>query len=376
MMETMNAGGFEFDGLRARGESQHAADLEWLEEFLCPQFQRVDPAGASCVVRFTRDPQRYEDLLEQSNAVVVREIDCFALDQQVIRLPSWSTDGVLCIHDTKFQCIYVLDRASSTVEIIASTRRRGPRIPAMRVLREFAMNHSLGQGHLFIHGSAVAIGSSGIVIAGPSGAGKTTLLMHLLSLGNTAYMSNDRVLARHTPEGVMLAGMPAITTLRSSTLDMYPAIREALTTSPWNHYRTISESEQDASPIKSWSDARYGLTPAQFCRLMGVESVASGMAKVVLMPKQTHQPGHITLTRLTPDVVEQRLREAIFGIGCWSHESNLFALPADRAVIPAAELHRRCNVFAASVPVFECGLGLQAYEDPERTRELLSAISG
>jgi hypothetical protein len=83
----------------------------------------------------------------------------------------------------------------------------------------------------------------------------------------------------------------------------------------------------------------------------------------------------MTLTRLTPDVVEQRLHKAIFGIGCWSHETNLFALPADRAVIPAPELHRRCGVFAASLPVFECGLGLQAYTDPERTRVLLASLS-
>jgi energy-coupling factor transporter ATP-binding protein EcfA2 len=269
----------------------------------------------------------------------------------------------------------MFDAATSAVDIVASTSRRGLRVPAMRVLREFAMNHSLSRGHLFIHGSAVALGESGILIAGPSGSGKTTLLMHLLSLGGAAYLSNDRVLARSVREGVRLSGMPAINTLRTSTLEMYPAVRETLVKSHWNHHRTIQESEQDSTPIKPWSDARYGLTPAQFCRLMGVESRASAIATAVLLPRQTHQPGHMTLTRLTPDVVEQRLHKAIFGIGCWSHETNLFALPADRAVIPATELRRRSGVFAASLPVFECGLGLQAYTDPDRTRALLSALS-
>jgi hypothetical protein len=377
MTDEITAGGFEFDGLRARAESSHAADLEWLEEFLCPQFQRVDAASASCVVRFTRDPLRFEFLLESRRSTSESVIDCFALDQQVIRLPSWTgPGGATCILDEKFHSVYVLDSASSEIEIVASTMRRGPRIPAMRVLREFAMNHSLGQGHLFIHGSAVAIGEAGILIAGPSGAGKTTLLLHLLSLGNAVYLSNDRVLARSGPEGMLLTGMPAITTLRSSTLDLYPSVREALTRSPWNHYRTISESEQAATPIRPWTDARYGLTPAQFCRLMGVQSRATAVAKVVLMPRQTHGPGHITLTRLTPDAVEHRLRAAIFGIGCWSHETNVFALPADRTVVPAQELHRRCHRFAATLPVFDCALGQQAYDDPAATQALLAEWSG
>ena len=369
--------GFEFDGLRAGAASSFASDLDWLEEFLCPQFQRVDAAAATCVVQFTRDPLRFADLSNTRADAEEKVIDCFVLDQQVIRLPSWhGPDGAFYILDAKFHCVYVVDSARSTVEIVASTRRRGPRIPAMRILREFAMNHSLSQGRLFIHGAAVGIGASesGVLIAGPSGSGKTTLLMHLLSLADASYVSNDRVMVRPGPRGPLLTGMPAITTLRSTTLDHYPAIRSALTGSPFNHQRTIAESEEAAVPIKPWSDSRYGLTPAQFCRLMGVPSRAQVSPKAVLVPRHTQSPGHISLKRLSPDTAERRLGEAIFGVGCWSHETNVFALPDDRAVISADELHRRCHQFAASLPVFECELGLQAYDDPASTRDLLDHL--
>ena len=370
-------GGFEFDGLRARVESSNPADLEWLDEFLCPQFGRIEGTGASCTVRFTQDRPRFERLVASRQPAAEQVIDCFALDQQVIRLPSWDgPDGARCILDEKFHCVYVIDADSSAVEIVASTTRRGPRIPAMRVIREFAMNHSLNRGHLFIHGSAVAVGESGIVIAGPSGSGKTTLLMHLLSLGDTTYVSNDRVLVRSLPEGSLLAGMPAITTLRSTTLDLYPSVHRLLTDSCFNHQRTIGECKQAAIPIAPWSDGRYGLTPAQFCRLMGVRSRATAFAKVVLMPRQTHRPGQIELQRLHPGAVARHLRESIFGIGCWLHETNVFALPADRAVTAADELQRRCRRLASSLPVFECRLGMQAYDDPSASRALVAGLLG
>ena len=108
---------------------------------------------------------------------------------------------------------------------------------------------------------------------------------------------------------------------------------------------------------------------------MGVRSRATAEARFVLIPRQTHQPGHITLTALPPDEVERRLLGAIFGIGCWEHETNVFALPGDRTVIDAEELRRRCRRFAASLPVFDCALGQNAYEDASATHDLLARLA-
>lgn len=374
----MPAAGFEFDGLRASATSPRPEDLVWLEEFLCPQFARTGHADAMCTVRMVYDPERLAALQTSPRSATARELDCFALDQQVVRLPTWQEpDGTLCIVDAKFDVAYLFDAAASRVDIVAAARRPRSRVPAMRVLREFAMNHSLAAGHLFIHGSAVALGDAGIVVAGPTTSGKTTLLVHLLSLGGTTYVSNDRVLVQLTTQGPRCRGMPAITTLRSSTLDFHPTLRQALLTSPFNHRATIAESIEQARPIQPWEDGRFGLTPAQFCRLMGVDAQATAQARAVLLPKKTNRNGTMVLRRLSPAESERRLQAAIFGIGCWTRASNLFAVPDDRAVTPAHELRRRVRLLVSDIPVFECELGLQAYGDPTATRarleDLLSA---
>lgn len=372
----------EFDGLRLRAESAFTEDLQWLREFLCPQFQLVDGATpAACAVRLVRDVRRFVALERQRQAAreQAREhlLDCFALDQHVIRLPQWEgPGGEWNIYDDKFHAVYVIDRAAMRVEIVATTRQRSPRVAAMRVLREFAMNHSLAQGHLILHGSAFAVGGDGTVIAGPTRSGKTTLLTHLLSLGHTAYVANDRVLVREQPHGYSLRGMPAITTLRSTTLDMYPAIREQLVHRPWNHRLTIAESAEAGTPIQMWEDARYGLTPTQFCTLLGVESRGETRFARLLLPRQTRRPGGITLRRLTPDEALPRLEEAIFGIGCWAHERNVFALPGEEEVPTADELRARSRRLAGRLPVLECLLGKQAYEDAGATRRLLADLPG
>jgi len=82
----------------------------------------------------------------------------------------------------------------------------------------------------------------------------------------------------------------------------------------------------------------------------------------------------MTCTRLAPALVEQRLHEAIFGIGCWSHVENVFARPGEDAVVPSDELLRRCSTFAAQVPAYVVELGLQAYDDAAATRDMLERL--
>lgn len=375
MSRADHAIGLDWDGLRIRVESDQAADLEWLEEFLCPQLERTDDAGADYVVRLTNDDARHAELLAHRPAAADRAVDAFALDQQVIRLPAWpGSDGGRHLFDEKFGVVYVVRATGDRAEVVAPGHPPGPRIPAMRVIREVAMNHSFARGHVFIHGSAVAMEDAGIVVAGPTTSGKTTLLIHLLRLGNTAYVSNDRLRVREANPAPLLRGMPTITTLRATTLDFHPALRDRLLTSTYRHRRTIAESEREGVPATPWNDGRYGLSPAQFCRLLDVPSRATAAARVVLLPRKTNRPGHMTCTRLDPVEVERRLHDAIFGIGCWSHAENVFARPGEAAVVPVDELLRRCSAFAAQVPAFDVELGLQAYDDPAATRALLEGL--
>ena len=70
--------------------------------------------------------------------------------------------------------------------------------------------------------------SAGFLIAGASGAGKTSLLIHVLSAGNTDYLSNDRVLVSLGACPPQFRGMPTITALRSTTLDLFPQLKRSV----------------------------------------------------------------------------------------------------------------------------------------------------
>lgn len=378
MTESPSSGCFEFDGLRILVESDDPADLTWLEEFLCPQFELFASGRGDCCVRLCRDGKRFAQLAASRGGRGADEqvVDCFALDQQVIALPRWQAPGAgPCIFDEKFRTFYVVEPDSSRVDIIGAPDGRGPRIPAMRVIREFGMNRGLARGGLFVHGSSFVAGDTGVLIAGPSWAGKTTLLIHFLTRAKTAYLSNDRVLVSMGDDGTTLRGMPAIVTLRSTTLDHFPRLGRSLVESSYSHKATLAESGRRTEPIRAWGDGRYGLTPAQFCALLGAPSERSARAAAVLMPQQTHRPGGIALTRLTPDVAATRLHDAIFGIGCWAHEANIFALPGDRSRASVPELKRRCRELAGRVPFFLCELGEQAYEDLDSATSVLDRLS-
>jgi energy-coupling factor transporter ATP-binding protein EcfA2 len=364
---------FEYDGLVLRLVCDEPADLEWVEEFLTPQFGIGDGGDEDTSARLSRDGERFRELLAGRDGSAVRERECFVLDQRVIRLPTWERGETLVILEEDRKVAYLVHAASNHTEVVAPHGARA-RVPIMRLIREFAMNHGLAAGKLFVHASSVVHRGAGLVIAGPSGSGKTSLLIHLLGLDGTDYLSNDRVLVTQQDTETRLRGMPTITTLRTTTLDLFPQLSEDLRGCTFRHRLTLRESEGQTGPPRPWSDGRIGLSPTQFCTLLGARSVAGAPATAFLFPRRTGRSGGMRLTRIPPEEARSLLEQAIFGIGCWSHRARIFALEKDRAVPTAPELIERCTRLTRQVPCFNCDVGPDAYERPEATRAALERL--
>jgi HprK-related kinase B len=94
----------------------------------------------------------------------------------------------------------------------------------------------LRRGHLLLHASAVSWNGCTVALAGPPGVGKSTAALHLVEEG-FRFLSNDRVLAKVTADGVEVLGYPKQPRVNPGTLLHHPRLalllkpeeREALT---------------------------------------------------------------------------------------------------------------------------------------------------
>lgn len=75
----------------------------------------------------------------------------------------------------------------------------------------------LNRGALLFHASGVSLNGKGMMIAGFSGMGKSTLALHLVSAG-CSMVSNDRVLVKNTPDGLMMYGVPKLPRVNPGTI--------------------------------------------------------------------------------------------------------------------------------------------------------------
>ena len=61
-----------------------------------------------------------------------------------------------------------------------------------------------GDGSTFMHGTAVAFGSAGLLITGRTGAGKSSLALELMALG-ASLVADDHVVLTRKPEGLLMS---------------------------------------------------------------------------------------------------------------------------------------------------------------------------
>jgi hypothetical protein len=367
---------FAYNGLTIRVYSGNPSHLSWLEEFLSPQFQLLGEGTSECIVSLTADDQLFKEVFRRGARSDGGRVDCFALDSNLVRLPLWQSLGPdQIIFDPQFRVFYIIRPDCAEAEMLTLANNLAARISLMRVTREFAMSHSHRAGCLIIHGSAFVVGDRGVIIAGPKRAGKTTLLIHALQGGAAAYLSNDRVVASFDGTAPMLRGMPTVVTVRRQTLEMFPDLLDRLLERSYRSRLSLGEiREAQLRPVQPDQDGNYYLSPAQFCDLLQVASVAQAQAEALVFPQVTGRSGSIELERLSSKAAAVRLADCLFSSHSMQKVSAVFALSGSGAIPDRAMLEGLCLRLTSQVRCFECRLGDDAYRSAGSAARLIHDV--
>lgn len=364
---------FEYCQLKIRVASQDQRDLIWLREFLRPSFREKREGSSDWNVRVLSDWEKHKDLLSRGAHDSEKYLDCFLLDSRMVRLPLWkSGTNEKIVFDQAFKVFYGVRRKENEAVILAPTNRPWQRrIPLMRVVRELAMNHSVESGGITIHGSALRVDGTGILIAGPKGAGKTTLLIHMLRQTSAEYISNDRVVVFVRNGRPVMQGMPTIVTANESTLKMFGSLEERLTSSFYNPCLSLKESRSRLLGTISLDDkGQYNLSPAQFREFLDVGATRKSKLEVLLFPRITNGNGGIRLKPLTFGKAAQRLRSSFFRAHSPCKISNVFTSSLTESSETEKELEKFSDLIIKVVRCYDCFLGKKAYSGPDLTESL------
>jgi hypothetical protein len=354
-----------FGDLTVAADADDPRHLGWLREFLVPDFRTEDHGEVDCSVLVVEDAARYRDALGGGPAEDAPLLECFALGSSVVRLPVLDeAGGRTRVADAQFDAVYEIEPASSRVVILTTPGNARVRASLLRVVREFAMNHSHGRG-LFLHASAVATERGALVVAGPKAAGKTTLLTYLLSHGAGHYLSNDRVLVVEAEGGALLRNMPTVISVRPPTLELCPGFGERLMRSGFTSYLlTLDEARaREGEPVVTNQFGNYFLSPAQYRRLLDAPQRTEARPRALVFPVISERVETFEIEEIPREEILARLPDALLGAGDWRKGPEAFAIPGDRPAPDPADLESRAARFAASVRAYECRLGPDAYRD-------------
>lgn len=347
--------------------------LDWLEEFMCPDFVPGPPGPAGHAVRLEIDSARYLELRRAGPDAGGAQLDCFALESSTVRLPLWrSASDALTLFDAEYRVFYVVSADRREIRLIAPRFGLSVRNSLMRVVRELGMIGTERAGGLVLHGAAVLLGGQGLVFAGPKKAGKTSLLLHLLSQPGVEYVANDRVVVTAHGDGAMLRGLPTIVTVRERTARLFPELERRLARSGFHAWSTLAEAARRPRIGRPGRHAAWTLSPAQLATIMGVGRTPAGPLRALVFPRVAGGPGGLELRRLGSAEVLDRLAGVLFRSQWPTRRAEMLGKP-DEAV-PAEAGQRACRQLAAAIPGFECALGRDAFRGPKSAFDVLAGV--
>ena len=354
--------GLDYDGLHIAVHCVPGHHLRWLAEFLAPAFAVGQWDRSDWCVTVHEDEARYDAIARRGPQPGAAPVACFALDKDWVCLPRWrSADGVRTVVDESACVAYEVDTLDRCVALVTPPGKLTVRTALMRVVRELAMHHARERGGLLLHAAALAVGSRGLILAGEKNAGKTTLLVNLLRHTAARYVSNDRVLVSLATSPPSLHGMPTIVSVRPGTLGFFPQLEEALQASGFHYRLTLQEAAGSETARPSSNDKRYGLSPAGFCALLGVERLGACQASAVVFPQIADDERTIRVRQLDEAEAAERLTRAVFGVAAAHQMEQLLGETGELRVGDAA-VTRSIVQLVAAVPCFECRLGRRAYD--------------
>ena len=363
-----------YDGLAVRVESPERASLAWLREFLTPAFSLAEATTVDRFVELIVDDRGYADILARGQRVS-RQFECFALDRGTIRLPLWATTPTeRLLYDGACRVFYCIDADAARVRVVSAALNLAARFALMRVVREFAMNAARTAPRLLIHGAAFALSVGGVILAGTKAAGKTSLLIHALRCGGARFVSNDRVVVALDDTEPVLRGMPTVVTIRPQTLTLFPDLQTPLLKSGYDHRLALGESAPaGARTAPPRPLCPIDLSPAQFCRQLGVDMCGHSPLRALVFPTLTRAHADLRIRRLSPQAAAERLDDVLFGAEPCSATSEVFTVP-ESTLLDRARLQALASTLIARVPALECELGPEAYQKSGALAELINRV--
>jgi hypothetical protein len=333
----------------------------WLGEFLAPWFEVDAPGGGEFAVLLTSSAPAVAALERRQAAATCHPVACFALDSQVVSLPSWAEDGGgTVIADSGRNCFYRIRGRS--VEVIARPGLRRVRVGLMRVVREIAAARMLAQGNVLdFHTAAFAVGKRAVLLVGPKGGGKTTLLISVLASGRVALIANDRVLVDVSRSPGQAVGVPTLVSLRDGTLRLFPNLRSGFPKCPARLHTGELESQEAAALEDDDAPPVFVLSPAQLARRLGVPTARGAQIAAVVFPEICSAAEARSLDPVTPAEGATRLRKCLYGSRSGSRSLTVFEEIVGARLGRLGERDILLDRLAASVPLFRCRLGRDAY---------------
>ena len=364
---------FSYEGISVGASSKNEEDIRWLSEFLDPCF--ADQTGCPDIeVRLEIDRQKFEKLLKYGPGH--GSINAYILDTSILSFPIWNTPGPEQVfYEQKHELFYLVE--GHQIVLLNKIYDRRSRICLMRVIREFAMGMAQKTGGRFLHASAFNIGGRAAIITGPREAGKTSLLTYVLSNSGADFIANDRLLVKANGKDVQLRGMPTIVSMRSGTLEFFPALLKSIGAHGFDARLTIRECRDSAHTSSTVTrEGKHGLSSRQYCSLLSCESIGESKAVSLLFPNQTGRPGEISLRVLEKDETQERLANCLFDNIGPDRLSDVFTPGASGTdnsfVVRDATL---CEWLSSELTAYECTLGTEAYGTPEGAQALLQTVA-
>ena len=344
--------------------SAERAVLEWLVEFLGPAFEErsADAAAPDHLVRFDAAPVEHAELHALLASAPAGEIEGFTLDGEFTRHRAFvDRHGLAWAHDDSHDVFFCVEPGGRTVRVVAPRPDGGPRVALMRVVRELATVALLRSGRLPVHGAAFALDGGAVLLCGPKRSGKSSLLVHALR-GGGEFLSNDRVFV-DVGAAPAARGMPTIVMLRDGTLDRFAGLTEAFERARFDRSRAIAECAPGVDRPEPKAGAgfdRPGVSPAQFCRLLGAPMRAEAPVALLLFPRIDASADGLVLERLDSVAALRAMEKSLLVPSHPVRLSPLFA-PGSAAEPIAAAAVERCRRLVEQVPAYACRLGRDAY---------------
>lgn len=125
---------------------------------------------------------------------------------------------------------------------------------AARLVRQAMTAQLLEHDAVYAHTAALVRADRGLLIAGPKGAGKTTTLLSILRLMGGDFVTNDRLLLRHDPDGGTVGyAWPLHLRATASTLRAVPGMTRYLP----------AEQQQNSTATQSAPSGKIAIEPGE-----------------------------------------------------------------------------------------------------------------